>query len=193
MDSSHHNKSRDLNTIIGGSTNDGHNKKQKQKNLVVKEKNSKILIQTEPKTEKETEKPIKNSTTSSKNNKSNSNNNNNNNDNTNNNESDQTDKKVALKQKSKSSLNSSGSLKKTESKVETKSEPTRKPLLIQKSQQDLVNLAFAGPDLEAEFETLKDKTIDEELNISDKKRKILTEGLIFLIFLFFHPFLYLIT
>lgn len=58
----------------------------------------------------------------------------------------------------------------------TKSETTRKPLLMQKSQQDLVNLAFAGPDYEADFEALKDKIIDEELNISDKKRKILSDG-----------------
>lgn len=59
-----------------------------------------------------------------------------------------------------------------------KPEPTRKPLLMQKSQQDLVNIAFAGPDYEADFEVLKDKIIDEELNISDKKRKILSDGII---------------
>jgi U3 small nucleolar RNA-associated protein 14 len=58
----------------------------------------------------------------------------------------------------------------------TEQQPTRKPLLMQKSQQDLVNLAFAGPDYEADFEALKEKIIDEELNISDKKRKILSDG-----------------
>ena len=36
--------------------------------------------------------------------------------------------------------------------------------------------AFAGPDLEAEFLEMKDRAIDDELNISDKKRKIMTEG-----------------
>jgi U3 small nucleolar RNA-associated protein 14 len=64
---------------------------------------------------------------------------------------------------------------KKDSKAEQQ-QPTRKPLLMQKSQQDLVNLAFAGPDYEADFEALKEKIIDEELDISDKKRKILSDG-----------------
>jgi U3 small nucleolar RNA-associated protein 14 len=58
-----------------------------------------------------------------------------------------------------------------------KLDQARKPLLMQKSQQDLVSLAFSGPDYEADFEVLKEKIIDEELNISDKKRKILSEGM----------------
>ncbi len=39
-----------------------------------------------------------------------------------------------------------------------------------------MNEAFSGPDLEEEFSALKDKSIEEELNIDAKKRKILSEG-----------------
>ncbi len=97
----------------------------------------------------------------------------------------QTSKKISefipavqtLTSKGKKEKSKSGIL--IDSESESKSEPTRKPLLMQKSQQDLVNLAFSGPDLEADFESLKEKIIDEELNISEKKRKILSEGMEF--------------
>ena len=36
--------------------------------------------------------------------------------------------------------------------------------------------AFAGPDLEAEFLELKERAVDDELDISNKKRKIMSEG-----------------
>lgn len=52
---------------------------------------------------------------------------------------------------------------------------TRKPLLAQKSQSDLVQMAFAGPDYEAEFNKLKDAAIDDEVGIVDKKAKILKD------------------
>jgi len=55
------------------------------------------------------------------------------------------------------------------------SKHSRKPLLMQKSQETLVQEAFAGPDYEEEFNALKEKAVDEELNIVDKKRKILSE------------------
>jgi U3 small nucleolar RNA-associated protein 14 len=57
-----------------------------------------------------------------------------------------------------------------------KEQQQRKPLLGQKTQDDMVKQAFAGPDLEAEFHDLKDKAIDEEMDMTAKKRKIMTEG-----------------
>ena len=44
------------------------------------------------------------------------------------------------------------------------------------TQADLVQMAFAGPDLEAEFKAYKKQEIDGELGIDDKKMKILSEG-----------------
>lgn len=53
----------------------------------------------------------------------------------------------------------------------------RKPFLIQKSQSDLVEEAFsaAGPDYEADFLAHKNKEIDNELGIDQKKMKILSQ------------------
>lgn len=44
------------------------------------------------------------------------------------------------------------------------------------SQADLVQMAFAGPDLEAEFAAFKKQEIDSELGIDEKKMKILSDG-----------------
>lgn len=53
--------------------------------------------------------------------------------------------------------------------------PERKPLLMQKSQEDLVQLAFAGPDYERDFQTLKKEAVDAELGIDEKKLKIIKD------------------
>ena len=44
------------------------------------------------------------------------------------------------------------------------------------TQADLVQMAFAGPDLEAEFAAFKKSEIDNELGIDEKKMKILSDG-----------------
>jgi U3 small nucleolar RNA-associated protein 14 len=44
------------------------------------------------------------------------------------------------------------------------------------TQADLVQMAFAGPDLEAEFHAFKKGEIDTEHGIDEKKTKILSEG-----------------
>lgn len=51
----------------------------------------------------------------------------------------------------------------------------KKPLILQKTQEDLVQMAFAGPDLEEEFKTMKQEGIDAELGIDEKKKKILSQ------------------
>jgi len=51
----------------------------------------------------------------------------------------------------------------------------KKALLEGKSQQDLVNIAFAGPDLEDEFQSYKAKQVDSELGIDAKKKKIMAD------------------
>jgi hypothetical protein len=56
----------------------------------------------------------------------------------------------------------------------------RKPLLMQKSQEDLVQMAFTGPDLEDEFLANKHRSVDDELGIDEKKIKILSQGITFL-------------
>lgn len=43
-------------------------------------------------------------------------------------------------------------------------------------QEDLVQIAFAGPDLEADFAKMKGTDIDEELGIEQKRNKILNDG-----------------
>ena len=53
----------------------------------------------------------------------------------------------------------------------------RKPFLLQKSQEDLVQMAFSGPDLEEEYSKMKDKAVEEELGIDAKKAKILSQGI----------------
>lgn len=53
---------------------------------------------------------------------------------------------------------------------------SRKPLLHQKTQNDLVQLAFAGPDLEKEFNKFKDTSIEDEFGIDKAKSKIISDG-----------------
>ena len=43
-------------------------------------------------------------------------------------------------------------------------------------QEDLVQIAFAGPDLEDDFAKMKGAAIDEELGIDEKRNKILQDG-----------------
>jgi DNA polymerase zeta/U3 small nucleolar RNA-associated protein 14 len=52
----------------------------------------------------------------------------------------------------------------------------KKQVLVERSQEDLVREAFAGPDLEAEFAAMKRETVDNELDIDVKKQKILSQG-----------------
>ena len=40
-----------------------------------------------------------------------------------------------------------------------------------------MQMAFAGPDLEQDFEKLKDHAVDEELGINVKRNKILSQGM----------------
>lgn len=44
------------------------------------------------------------------------------------------------------------------------------------TQADLVKLAFAGPDLEAEFKMYKKQEIDCEFGLDDKKMKVINDG-----------------
>lgn len=60
--------------------------------------------------------------------------------------------------------------------VMNKNEP-KKQILLQKSQEDLVKEAFAGPDYESEFQAGKQAAVDAELDIDTKKQKIMTAGL----------------
>jgi len=50
----------------------------------------------------------------------------------------------------------------------------KKQLTEEKSQESIVQMAFAGPDLESEFATFKDAKISEELGV-DKKRKAISQ------------------
>ncbi len=54
--------------------------------------------------------------------------------------------------------------------------PARVPLLMQKSQADLVKMAFSGPDLEEEFNAFKEREIDAELGVDEKRMNILNTG-----------------
>ena len=67
---------------------------------------------------------------------------------------------------------------KSNKRPETKSNkrPERKPLLMQRSQEDLVQIAFAGPDYEKDFEDMKLKAVDEELEIDGKIQEINAQG-----------------
>lgn len=56
------------------------------------------------------------------------------------------------------------------------SKKAKKQVLVQRSQEDLVREAFAGPDLEAEFAAMKREAVDNELDIDLKKQKILSQG-----------------
>jgi hypothetical protein len=64
----------------------------------------------------------------------------------------------------------------SESRGKTKKNNERKPLLMQKSQEDLVQMAFAGPDYEEDFAGVKRKAVDDELEVDEKKNQILSQG-----------------
>ena len=49
-----------------------------------------------------------------------------------------------------------------------------KAVLLETSQTDLVQMAFAGPELEDEFEALKGEVVDKELGVDDKLKKALS-------------------
>eukprot|EP01035_Chromulina_nebulosa_P018098 gene18098-23749_t len=51
----------------------------------------------------------------------------------------------------------------------------KKSLLQQKSQNDLIQLAFAGPDLQEEFEKYKNQSIDDELGFNDQRKQVLSK------------------
>lgn len=53
----------------------------------------------------------------------------------------------------------------------------RKPLLMQRSQEDLVQMAFAGPDYEEDFDELKRLTVDAEIEVDERKNSILASGI----------------
>lgn len=54
--------------------------------------------------------------------------------------------------------------------------PARAPLLMQKSQADLVKIAFSGPDYEADFDQYRNKQIDLELGTADKTAEVIKNG-----------------
>lgn len=56
------------------------------------------------------------------------------------------------------------------------SQNVEKKLLFGKSQEELVQMAFTGPDFEADFAIHKDHEVDEELGVNDNKLKILKDG-----------------
>ena len=62
------------------------------------------------------------------------------------------------------------------SKSTKKGGKEKKPLLLQKSQEDLVSVAFAAPDLQQEFNQLKKDGIDAELGIDEKRNAIINQG-----------------
>jgi U3 small nucleolar RNA-associated protein 14 len=55
-------------------------------------------------------------------------------------------------------------------------EEVEKKVLSGKTQQELVQMAFAGPDFEADFIAHKQQEIDRELGLDEKKLKILKDG-----------------
>jgi hypothetical protein len=54
--------------------------------------------------------------------------------------------------------------------------PVKLSLSEGQTQADLVQMAFAGPDLEAEFRAFKQAAIDAEHGVDEKKTKILSDG-----------------
>lgn len=85
--------------------------------------------------------------------------------------------KSKKKSKGKSKSDNTDVSSETDSKkVKTQEKETveKKPLLSSssKTQEALVTAAFAGPDYEDEFGALKEKMVDEELDIVGKKRQI---------------------
>ena len=51
----------------------------------------------------------------------------------------------------------------------------KRALVDARTQEDLVEMAFAGPDLEEDFAAYKSKVVDDELGIDAKKRKIVQD------------------
>jgi U3 small nucleolar RNA-associated protein 14 len=49
-------------------------------------------------------------------------------------------------------------------------------LLTDKTQEDLVQMAFSGPNFEEEFMQYKDREIDVELGVDSKKMQVLKDG-----------------
>ena len=64
---------------------------------------------------------------------------------------------------------------KAEESKAIKSRNKKKSLLETRTQEELVEMAFAGPDLQDEFSSIKQKIIDEELGIDAKKAKIVQD------------------
>lgn len=60
--------------------------------------------------------------------------------------------------------------------VTESSAPAKKQLVEKKTQEELVHMAFAGPDYEEDFAQIKQRMVDDELNIDEKKIKALAEG-----------------
>lgn len=80
---------------------------------------------------------------------------------------------VSVPDSYKSSSMREKSLKKEEMPLK---EAVEKKVLSGKTQEELVQMAFAGPDFEADFLAHKQQEIDRELGIDDKKMKILKDG-----------------
>ena len=60
-----------------------------------------------------------------------------------------------------------------EKKEDTSILGEKKALLMEKSQSDLVQTAFAGPDLESEFINYKEQLISDELGFDDKRKDVI--------------------
>jgi len=82
----------------------------------------------------------------------------------------------------KKELGASNSTATTGNRSSTASNDRKAPLKLSlsegdqaHSQADLVQMAFAGPDLEAEFHAYKTREIDEELGLGAKKMKVLSD------------------
>lgn len=57
-----------------------------------------------------------------------------------------------------------------------KTSTATKKQLIEQSQEELVKMAFSGPDYEADFQQQKDQEISRELGLNDKQTKVLRDG-----------------
>lgn len=60
----------------------------------------------------------------------------------------------------------------------------KKAVLLPTSQAELVQQAFAGPDLESDFANLKAKAVERELGIADNERKALSTGIYISIYIY---------
>ncbi len=52
-----------------------------------------------------------------------------------------------------------------------------KKQLTEQSQEELVRMAFSGPNYEEDFQQQKDQEISRELGINDKKMKVIKDGM----------------